>query len=623
MVHKLIVVVLFVLLFLRGNSQQAKGVEHYIDSIKGIIDTTQSDYIKSKMIYNYAWYYNRFGVPDSSLVYAKQVLRHAKTNNYQDLVGKSVIVISAIYATNLEYDSATKYLKTNYDYLNKTMETSVNSSSLTKISSILAYIQTEQGQYENAYQTLHECTETFQRIGDSTAAFFSLMTEANFFNKLKIYDRSLTILNEAESLYGKIQDFNVEDLWMKQASVYSFLDKTDLAKQKLFDAIKGLKVEDRYYKSGLGTAYGNLGSLYAKLNKLDSSIYYNKLAIDVFEDLSTANQATSVKLNIVSLYVGEKNYTEANAVFYAIKEIASSLRGQYYFLKAKLLASTSSPKTSFYFDTALLYAKQYGDVVLQKNIYNELYELNKSNGNALKSLNYYEQYVIVKDSIFNKEKSLAIQKVIVQKVIDDKNQEIKVNGLEYLNEIEKKNKQYWILLSVLIAIFGLTIIFYLKSRLAKKKVELKAKENELLLQENEQVKSELEHISFEWDRSKVFLSQTKDQLKQIRLSDKKDQAINSLLVTTNQYVKKEEEKTEFQERIKEIKNTFFDKLDEIGKLTKTEKKVAALLKLSLSSKEIAEIQNVEEKTIEIYRSRLRKKLLIPTSVDLPFYFNSM
>lgn len=623
MVHKLIVVVLFILLFLRGNSQQAKGVEHYIDSIKGIIDTTQSDYIKSKMIYNYAWYYNRFGVPDSSLVYAKQVLKHAKTNNYQDLVGKSVIVISAIYATNLEYDSATKYLKTNYDYLNKTMETSVNSSSLTKISSILAYIQTEQGLYENAYQTLHECTETFQRIGDSTAAFFSLMTEANFFNKLKIYDRSLIILNEAESLYGKMQDFNVEDLWMKQASVYSFLDKTDLAKQKLFDAIKGLKVEDSYYKSGLGTAYGNLGSLYAKLNKLDSAIYYNKLAIDVFEGLSTANQATSVKLNIVSLYVGEKNYTEANKVFYAIKEIAPPLRGQYYFLKAKLLASTSSSKTSLYFDTALLYAKQYGDVVLQKNIYNELYELNKSNGNALKSLNYHEQYVIVKDSIFNKEKSLAIQKVIVQKVIDDKNQEITLNELEYEKDIEKRNKQYWILFSVLIAIFGLTVIFYLRSRLAKKKVELKAKENELLLQENEQVKSELEHISFEWDRSKVFLSQTKDQLKQIRLSDKKDQAINSLLVTTNQYVKKEEEKTEFQERIKEIKNTFFDRLDEIGKLTKTEKKVAALLKLSLSSKEIAEIQNVEEKTIEIYRSRLRKKLVIPASVDLPSYFNSL
>ena len=58
-------------------------------------------------------------------------------------------------------------------------------------------------------------------------------------------------------------------------------------------------------------------------------------------------------------------------------------------------------------------------------------------------------------------------------------------------------------------------------------------------------------------------------------------------------------------------------------MTKTEKKMAALLKLDLSTKEIATLLNVTDATIEVYRSRLRKKLQIDRESSLSFYFNSL
>jgi DNA-binding NarL/FixJ family response regulator len=95
-----------------------------------------------------------------------------------------------------------------------------------------------------------------------------------------------------------------------------------------------------------------------------------------------------------------------------------------------------------------------------------------------------------------------------------------------------------------------------------------------------------------------------------------------------QIVINEQERTEFQNKVEGIQKSFFKKLDELhssaeNKLTKTEKKLATLLKLQLTSKEIGSILNVFEISIEICRSRLRKKLNIDGNMFLIDYFNNI
>jgi len=58
-------------------------------------------------------------------------------------------------------------------------------------------------------------------------------------------------------------------------------------------------------------------------------------------------------------------------------------------------------------------------------------------------------------------------------------------------------------------------------------------------------------------------------------------------------------------------------------LTQNEKKLCVCLRLGLSSKEIAGLQNHSSKSVEIARVRLRKKLKLLRTVNLLFYLESL
>jgi DNA-binding CsgD family transcriptional regulator len=58
-------------------------------------------------------------------------------------------------------------------------------------------------------------------------------------------------------------------------------------------------------------------------------------------------------------------------------------------------------------------------------------------------------------------------------------------------------------------------------------------------------------------------------------------------------------------------------------MTENEKRLAALLRLNLSSKEIASILNISPKSVEMNRYRLRKKLGVPSDVGLSEFIREL
>ncbi|MGQ2985299.1 tetratricopeptide repeat protein [Flavobacterium sp.] len=69
---------------------------------------------------------------------------------------------------------------------------------------------------------------------------------------------------------------------------------------------------------------------------------------------------------------------------------------------------------------------------------------------------------------------------------------------------------------------------------------------------------------------------------------------------------------------------FYEKLLEINpKLVESEIKFCAFLKLKLSTKEIAQVQNIEPATVKNKKNRIRKRLTIPADVELYYFFNQL
>ena len=89
----------------------------------------------------------------------------------------------------------------------------------------------------------------------------------------------------------------------------------------------------------------------------------------------------------------------------------------------------------------------------------------------------------------------------------------------------------------------------------------------------------------------------------------------SLMITQNLSIDRDREK--FQMFINQQHSNFLHRLSEsFPGITENEKRLAALLRLNLSSKEIASILNISPKSVEMNRYRLRKKLQVSSKINL-------
>lgn len=82
--------------------------------------------------------------------------------------------------------------------------------------------------------------------------------------------------------------------------------------------------------------------------------------------------------------------------------------------------------------------------------------------------------------------------------------------------------------------------------------------------------------------------------------------------------------SEFDKRFKDVHQAFFEKIVSAApNLTPSEIKLAALIKLGLTSKEISILNNNSVPSIEVARSRLRKKLQLKPSDNLFIYLSGI
>ncbi|KAB1156453.1 hypothetical protein F7018_11120 [Tenacibaculum aiptasiae] len=97
----------------------------------------------------------------------------------------------------------------------------------------------------------------------------------------------------------------------------------------------------------------------------------------------------------------------------------------------------------------------------------------------------------------------------------------------------------------------------------------------------------------------------------------KEKNLNELVNEIKVKTSIEKNRLEYQNKIDILNNEFYTNLlNSYPNLTKNELRLCSLLKLELSSKEIAQIQNIELQSVYINRSRLRKKLKLDSNINL-------
>ncbi len=163
---------------------------------------------------------------------------------------------------------------------------------------------------------------------------------------------------------------------------------------------------------------------------------------------------------------------------------------------------------------------------------------------------------------------------------------------------------------------------YMESELQNTKILNESLETELEFQ-----KRELTNLALNLVKKNEFLEDIKILVKDIKSSSdvkKKEKLIDNLLNQINQSMNIDKERKTFYLHVEETNNDFFLKLEQsFPTLTLKEKQLAALLRLNLSSKEIAYVQNISPKSVEMNRYRLRQKMNLEQGESLSEFINKI
>lgn len=188
-------------------------------------------------------------------------------------------------------------------------------------------------------------------------------------------------------------------------------------------------------------------------------------------------------------------------------------------------------------------------------------------------------------------------------------------------------------------LFGISIIYLVNSYYLKQKNKLIAEHNlklEIQQLENEQKLIKIQNIELSHDvdeknkelaystldllRKNELLKLIKDDIKKSKSENPNLRKFLSLLSDFNENIIGRDSWSVFKQSFDRIDREFLKRLFEThNALTASDLKLCAYLRLNLSSKEIAPLLNISERSVEIKRYRLRKKLNLKHDESLTNY----
>lgn len=422
------------------------------------------------------------------------------------------------------------------------------------------------------------------------------------FFKQEDYDEANHYLREALSLWEQLSDDegisialnNIGEIYMKRNSYNTALDyfNQSLAISKNLNQ-----------KSLMATNYKNIGLIKSQYNEVDEAFNYFNRSLKLFKEINDLEGQVEIMLTIGHQYYLKDDLKKAYQSFSSVYGIASKTNNWKYIAAAAKGLSITADK--------------------MKN-----YKL---------SLQYFKEFSAYTDSIEQRQKKDRITELQSRFKEDLQEKELVIAKNE-LALAENENKMNTLKLNLLIiSIFFILIISILilnryksqvkKERLIREKnAQLHDVQRELMEVDIQNKDKDLMNFALHLVQKNEMLHHLQKELKKLPCDSDEEtvQRISELNTAIKQNLSLKEEYEEFKQKLDSSYDDFFHRLRaKIPNLTKNEERLCAYLRLNLSSKEIAAINNTSLKAAEMSRYRLRKKLGLDNNELLPEYIQSI
>jgi tetratricopeptide (TPR) repeat protein/DNA-binding CsgD family transcriptional regulator len=390
---------------------------------------------------------------------------------------------------------------------------------------------------------------------------------------------------------------------------YNYYNLSDYESQKLY-LTKALSINELIgVNYDIIRGYNDLGMCYKQQNQFEEALRYYNMA---FEALKKADHPMLMAQNLTNranIFEKMEDYAQAEALFTACKKISEENQLAYGILLSHLNLGNIK-RLQRQFDASATHLKQ--GLALSKTFktqkeealaYERLSWLARDRGDYKEAYTYQTAFYTLNDSLVNER-----VKVEAYALKEKYNAQKKEN--EIISLSKDKLKQQLIIVVMGLCLLVLLILlqwFILRQKLLeqKRRGESERIQHELSLKEKELLASTLQQISAKSTRETIH----KDLQDLIQELPSKHAPRFSGILNALRSEQGETLLNEFETRFLGVHEDYFAKLKSIAPdITPAELRMAALMRLNFTSKEIAILTNRTVGTIDNIRSSIRKKL---------------
>ena len=436
------------------------------------------------------------------------------------------------------------------------------------------------GEYEKAREKYNKSLEIFKILRNKENAFYGINTSES---NIGLIEQSLQNFSQAEKIYLDVYERRLkknkgEDVLysLSQLIAISLLqnnlqsaDNYFQKAQSYYNLYNNQHESNIYFTRNFGYCYVAYGAFYQSIKKFDVALSFLSDAEKILKNLPT--ELAALGSRIAECYYGIGNLTKSEEIALqnlSIKNLSEIEKKYNYKVLEKIYTKKNTPQKLIQIKDSLLMIQAGG---FERKIFS--------------TLNNLESQIQLSNSV------------------------------REINESKIRYNTYLYLLIVC------TVILFFSLLTIRINYNYQKERSSRLELEKEYIKNELDKKNRELISKTNFIIQRNDYLKKIQkqLASPNEQKIQSSSRITRELemvIGSEKAYQDFDNMFVEVYPDFYTHLNGLTKLSKTDLRLAAYIKMNHTNDEIARISGVSIRTVESQRYRLSKKLQLDKGQSL-------
>ncbi len=572
-----------------------------------------------------------FADPKESIEYARKSLRLSEMASNRKLLMQASHSLGSnhMYLGNMD---------SSFYYHNKTKDLALilkDSSNLAMALSDIANYYGMKGEFEKSFDTYDQAITLFREAGKYTKMGVTIghlgsihmdkgnyrIAQIKFMEALKILDTLKTepymeadIIRKIGHIQYNLKNYTEAiDYYNRALKVYLETNDNVFASEAYIDigatyldqhqnekAIQnfkeGIAIAEKYHVEGTAAiAYHNLGDAFMQIGDFSQAYEYLSKSLAYHKENGFTNNKIEIQKKMAELYLAQnmpdKSLVYANSAIH----IADSVKALDY---------------------------QQSCYLLRSRIYEKLHHVE----NSLMDRKTQERF---KDSLYNLKKTQQIQELRTLYETEKKEAEIalqeeEINTLNQKAKVDSLTKSLYAGGMASALAFSGLLFFGFRQRMKKNRMA-REKQEAIYQQEIAHKKKELASQTLHLVQKNTFIQELKENLEKIRQSPELFKIEFRRLVMLLKKQSAEDKDWEvFKTYFAEVHNDFDQKLKSLyGDISEKEIRLAAFLRMNLTTKEISATMNVMPDSILKSKYRLKKKLGLARETDLTTFLNTL